>query len=153
MLELLLALHILFAIWLMSNLITSAYWKARADRSGDPEQVASTAQALARSDLMFTAPGIAGVLVTGIWMGGITGWDRFQEPWLAISFILTILMAVLWLAVLMPQVRRMARWSRDHVNGSPHIDRYRRAGKIWSITGGIVTLIPVIILFLMVFKP
>jgi uncharacterized membrane protein len=153
MLELLLTLHILFAVWLMSNLIASAYWKARTDRTGNPEHIATTAEALARSDMMFNAPGIAGVLVTGIWMGGITGWDRFKEPWLAVSFILTILMAVLWLAVLMPQVHRMARWARDHVNGSPHIERYQRAGQIWSITSGIVTLIPVIILVLMVFKP
>ena len=92
-------------------------------------------------------------MVTGIWMGGLTGWDRFQQPWLAISFLLTVLMAVLWLAVLMPQARRMARYARHQLEGSPHTGRYERASRIWSITGGIVTLIPLIILFLMVFKP
>ena len=153
MLQLLLTLHILFAIWLMSHLISSAFWKARADRSGNPETIATTAQALVRSDLTFTAPGVVGILVTGIWMGGITGWERFQEPWLAISFLLTLLIAVLWLGILMPQGRRMAQYARDQLEGSPHTGRYERASRIWSITGGILTLIPVVVLFLMVFKP
>ena len=57
MFELLLTLHIFFAIWLMSHLISSAFWKARADRSGNAETIATAAQALARSDLTFTGPG------------------------------------------------------------------------------------------------
>ena len=58
MLELLLTLHILSAIWLMTNLIGAACWKKRADWFGTPEQMATTAQALVRSDLIFTAPTI-----------------------------------------------------------------------------------------------
>ena len=153
MFKLLLALHILSAIWLMTHLIGAAYWKARTDRTGNLEAMAATAQAMVRSDLMFTGPGIIGLMVTGIWMAGMTGWERFQEPWLGISFFLTLLVAVLWLAVLMPQQRRMARFARENLEGSPHVDRYHRAGKVWKITGGIVTLIPIIVLFLMVFKP
>ena len=153
MFNLLLALHILFAIWLMSNLIGAAFWKKRADQSGNPEQVASTAQALLRADLIFTAPGIVGLLATGIWMVGLTSWRRFEEPWLGVSFVLTILIGVLWLAILMPQQRRLARLAQQSLEGSVQEDAYRRASKIWSITGGIVTLIPVVVLFLMVFKP
>lgn len=153
MFNLLLTLHILSAICLMTNLVNSAFWKARANRTGNLETIATVSQALVRSDLVFTGPGIVGLLVTGIWMGGMTGWQRFQEPWLGISFFLTLLVGILWLAVLMPQVRKMARFARENLEGSPHIDRYHRASRIWSITGGIATLIPVIVLFLMVFKP
>lgn len=153
MLQLLLTLHIFSAIWLMSYLISSAYWKARAERSGNPETIATMAEALVRGNFTFAGPGIIGLLATGIWMGGITGWERFQEPWLAISFLLTILIVVLWLALLAPQERRMARYARDQLEGSPHTGRYERASRIWSIAGGIVTLIPLIVLFLMVFKP
>ena len=153
MFGLLLTLHILFAIWLMSHLISSAFWKARADRSENAEFIANTTQALVRADFTFTGPGIVGLLVTGIWMAGLTGWERFQEPWLAISFFLTILIVILWLAVLMPQERRMAQFARERLHGSPHNARYERASKIWNIAGGIVTLIPLVILFLMVLKP
>ena len=153
MFELLLTLHIFSAIWLMSHLISSAYWKVRADRSGNHDQVVNTTQALVRSDLMFTGPGIVGLLLTGIWMGGMTGWDRFQEPWLAASFLLTLLVGVLWLAVLMPQQRKMARLAREIAHGNPDINSYRRSSKVWSMAGGMMTLIPLVVLFLMVFKP
>lgn len=153
MFELLLTLHIFSAFLLMSHLISSAFWKARADKSDNREQIADTTRALVRSDLMFNGPGIVGLLATGIWMGGLTGWERFQEPWLAISFALTVLLAILWLAVLMPQQRRMARLAREILGGNPHVEAYKKASRVWSIMGGIATLIPIIVLFLMVFKP
>ena len=153
MFNLLLTLHIFSAVWLMGHLISSAFWKARADRSGNPETVATTTQALVRSDFTFIGPGIVVLLATGIWMAGLTSWDRFQELWLGASFVLVIVMVILWLAVLLPQQRRMARFAAEILDGIDHSDNYRRASKLWSIAGGIMTLIPVIVLFLMVFKP
>lgn len=153
MFNLLLALHIFSVIWLMGHLISSAYWKARADRSGNPETIAIAAQALARSDRIFTGPGIVVLMVTGIWMAGLTSWDRFQELWLGTSFVLVIAMVILWLAVLLPQQRRMVRYSADSLDGLDQADNYRQASKVWNIAGGIMTLIPVVVLLLMVFKP
>jgi uncharacterized membrane protein len=153
MFNLLLTLHILAAVWLMGHLISAAFWKARADRSGNPETIATTAQALVRSDLMFIGPGIIVLLGTGIWMAGLTGWERFQEIWLGTSFFLVIVMVILWLAVLLPQQRRMARFAAEIREGIDRSDDYQRASKLWSMAGGIMTLIPVIVLFLMVFKP
>ena len=153
MLELALTLHIFSAIWLIGYLINSAYWKKRADRSGSPETIATTSQALVRADLMFMGPGIAGLLVTGTWLGGITGWDRFQEPWLAASFILTIIIIILWLAVLLPQQRRMAAFANQSMEGIDQTDNYQKASKLWNMVAGVVTLIPLVVLVLMVFKP
>ena len=153
MFNLLLTLHILSAIWLMGHQISSAFWKARADRSGSPETIATTAQALMRSDFTFTLPGIIVLLGTGIWMAGLTGWERFQELWLGTSFALVIVMVIIWLAVLLPQQRRMARFAAETLEGIDQSPSYQRASKLWSMAGGIMTLIPVIVLFLMVFKP
>ena len=153
MLNLLLTLHILSAVWLMGHLISSAFWKARADRSGNSETIATTAQALVRSDFMFTLPGIVVLLGTGIWMAGLKGWEQFQELWLGTSFFLVIVMVIIWLAVLFPQQRRMARFAAETLEGIDRSEDYRQASKLWSMAGGIMTLIPVIVLFLMVFKP
>jgi uncharacterized membrane protein len=153
MFNLLLTLHILAAVWLMGHLISSAFWKARADRSGNPETIATAAQALVQSNMMFTGPGIVVLLGTGIWMAGLTGWERFQELWLGTSFVLVIIMVIIWLAVLLPQQRRMARFAAASLEGIDQGDNYRRASKLWGMAGGIMTLIPVIVLFLMVFKP
>ncbi|HEU0021936.1 MAG TPA: DUF2269 domain-containing protein [Dehalococcoidia bacterium] len=153
MLEIFLAVHILSAVVFVGNIITAAYWKVRADRSGNLETIALTAQGLLRADYIFTLPGIVGLLATGILMVGITGWGRFQEPWLSISFILLVVTGIIWAAILLPLQRRMVRLAQlGAARGTPD-PAYRQASKRWAILGGIGTLLPVVILFLMVLKP
>ncbi len=155
MLQLLLALHILAAVVFVGNIITAAFWKTRADRSGNLETIAITARSLLQADYVFTAPGIVVLLVTGILMVGLSagGWARFQEPWLGVSFVLLIVTGIIWLAVLLPQQRRMVRLAQEGADAGALGPEYRRAGRIWSMFGGIATLLPILILFLMVFKP
>ncbi len=153
MLQLLLALHILAAVVFVGNIITAAFWKTRADRSGNLETIAITARSLLQADYVFTAPGIVVLLATGIWMVGLSDWARFQEPWLGGSFVLLIITGVIWLAVLLPQQRRMVRLAQEGADAGVLGPEYRRAGRIWSMFGGIATLLPILILFLMVFKP
>ena len=153
MLQVLLALHILAAVVFVGNIITAAFWKVRADRSGNLETIALTTRSLLQADYFFTAPGIVVLLVTGIWMVGLSDWARFQEPWLGSSFVLLILTGIIWLAVLLPQQRRMVRLSREGADAGALSPEYRKASRLWAMFGGIATLLPVLILFLMVFKP
>ncbi len=153
MLQVLLVLHILAAVVFVGNIITAAFWKAQADRSGNLETIAITARSLLKADYIFTAPGIVVLLATGIWMVGLSDWARFQEPWLGGSFVLLIITGVIWLAVLLPQQRRMVRLAQEGADAGVLGPEYRRAGRIWSMFGGIATLLPVLILFLMVLKP
>ena len=153
MLQVLLVLHILAAVVFVGNIITAAFWKTRADRSGNLETIAITARSLLQADYVFTAPGIVVLLATGIWMVGLSDWARFQEPWLGGSFVLLIITGVIWLAVLLPQQRRMVRLAQEGADAGVLGPEYRRAGRIWSMFGGIATLLPILILFLMVFKP
>ncbi len=153
MLQVLLALHILAAVIFVGNIITAAFWKTRADRSGNLETIAITARSLLQADYTFTAPGIVVLLITGIWMVGLSDWARFQEPWLGGSFVLLIITGVIWLTGLLPQQRRMVRLAQEGADAGALGPEYRRAGRIWSMFGGIATLLPILILFLMVFKP
>ncbi len=155
MLQVLLVLHILAAIVFVGNIITAAFWKAQADRSENLETIAITARSLLKADYIFTAPGIVVLLVTGIWMVGLSvgSWERFQEPWLGGSFVLLIITGIIWLAVLLPQQRRMVRLAQEGADAGALGPEYRKASRIWSMFGGIATLLPVLILFLMVLKP
>ena len=151
--RILLAIHILAAVIFVGNIITAAFWKIRADKSGNLEAMAITSRSLQLADLAFTMPGILALLVTGIWMVGITGWQRFQEPWLGISLVLLILTATISAAGLAPLQKRMGRLAAEQAAaGQPDPD-YRRASRTWSMLGGVATLLPVVILVLMVFKP
>ena len=151
--EILLTIHILSAVTLMGNLTTAAFWKKRSDRSGNSEVAANTTRLLLHADLAFTGPGILGLLITGIWMTGLTGWRRFEEPWLAISFVLLVLTAIIWLAALLPLQLRMSRLARNHTGNLTEDPDYQKASTIWAALGGLLTLVPVVILVLMVFKP
>lgn len=152
-LEILLALHIIAAVIFMGNIITAAFWKVRADRSGNLDTMAITTRTLLQTDYTFTGPGIAILLGTGIAMVGVTDWARFQETWLSISFLLLILTAAIWLGRLLPLQFRMRRLSQEGVANGAVDPEYTRAGKQWAMFGGIATLLPIVILFLMVLKP
>jgi uncharacterized membrane protein len=151
--NILLAVHILAAIIFVGNIITAAFWKVRADRSGNLETIALTARAVLLADSVFTGPGILVLLGTGIAMAGLTSWARFQELWLSLSLILLIITIIIWAAVLLPMQKRMARLARQSAASGSLDPAYQRASKIWAMFGGIATLLPIIILFLMVLKP
>ena len=151
--RILIAIHILAAVIFVGNIITAAFWKVRADKSGHLESMALTSRPLQLADLAFTMPGIVGLLVTGIWMVGITGWQRFQEPWLGVSLALLIVTGAIWAAGLAPLQSRMSRLARDQATAGQLDPEYQKASRRWSMMGGVATLLPVVILVLMVFKP
>ena len=153
MTQILVAIHIISAVLFVGNIITAAFWKMRADRSGNLDTIAITTQGLLRADYMFTLPGIVGLLATGIALVGITDWARFEEPWLSISLILLIITGIIWAALLLPLQKRMVRLAQlAAASGTPDA-AYRQASKRWAMFGGIATLLPVVILFLMVLNP
>jgi uncharacterized membrane protein len=152
-LRILLAIHILAAVIFVGNIITAAFWKVRADKSGNLESMAITSRSLQLADLAFTMPGILALLITGIWMVGITGWQRFQEPWLGGSLVLLIITGAIWAAGLAPIQGRMVRLAKEQAAAGQPDPKYRQASRTWAMMGGIATLLPVVILVLMAIKP
>ena len=151
--QIILAIHILSGVVLVGNLITSAFWKVRADQTSNLETISSTCRGLARADCMFTIPGIVVLLATGILLVALTGWQRFEQFWLGLSFLLLIVTIVIWFAALLPLQRRMVRLSQEGLARGELDPAYARTSRRWSMVGGIATLLVVIILFLMVLRP
>ena len=153
MFQFILAIHILAAVIFLGNIITTAFWKVRADRSGNLENMAMTSRSILLADYMFTGPGIGALLITGILLAGISGWERFQEPWLGISLMLLLVTAFIWAGVLIPLQWRMVRLSEEGLTSGVLDPAYTRTSRRWSMFGGIATLLPMVILFLMVLRP
>ena len=153
MFQIILAIHILAAVIFLGNIITTAFWKGRADKSGNLEHMAMTSRSILLADYVFTGPGIATLLVTGILLAGLSGWERFQEMWLGLSLVLLFLTAFIWAGVLIPLQLRMVRLSQEGLASGSLDSAYTRTSKRWSMYGGIATLLPIIILFLMVLRP
>ena len=132
MFRVILAVHILAAVVFVGNVITAAFWKVRADRSGNLESIASTCRAVLLADYVFTLPGIVALVVTGVLMVGMTGWARFQEPWLAVSLALVVLVGVLWVGVLLPLQLRMVRGPGERRPGPRLRPGQPPLGNLWG---------------------
>lgn len=153
MLSILLIIHVLASIIFIGNNITGAFWKVRADKTGNLEVMSSSVRALLRADYQFTLPSLVVLFVTGVWMGGITGWERFQEIWLGSSFVLLVIIALIWGIIAGPKLRAMVRIAAEDAATGRLSAEYTSVSRTWSIWGGIMTLLPIIILVLMVLRP
>ena len=153
MFSILLLFHVLASIIFIGNNITGAFWKARADKTGNVDIISNSAKALLRADYQFTLPSLIVLFVTGVWMGGLSGWERFQEIWLGSSFVLLVITVLIWVIVLSPRLRTLVRIATDCAETGKLSEGYTAVSRTWSIWGGVVTLLPIVILILMVLKP
>jgi uncharacterized membrane protein len=146
-------LHILGAVVFLGNIIVSAMWMAQARRKGDIVVLHFAARSVMRADWLFTLPGIVLILVTGLLALG--RWGGFPgTAWVELALTLFIVSGVIWLAVLLRLQRQMVRLTAQAVSSGGTVDgRIENVLRRWMVWGGIATLLPLISLVLMVFKP
>ena len=145
--------HILGAILFVGNIVTAALWKARADASGDLHAIAYAQRGVMFADYVFTAPGVALILVTGLWMADLSDRDILQTGWLLTALILLIVTVLIWLFELVPVQRRQIRIADEAVRSGQLDPVFKQLTLRWTIFGIIATLLPLVNLYLMVFKP
>ncbi len=139
--HLLLALHILFAIFAVGPLVGAASVAARGVRAGDAAAVASSARTV-------RLYGYLSILVALLGLGLVQPkWNaKFSYPWVWISLLLYLAALAVSLGVLAPSLRRAA--DRITGGGDASAEGARAAG-----AGGLVALLFAVIVFLMVYKP
>ena len=145
-------LHIFGAVLFVGNIITAALWKIRADRTGDLATIAFAQRTVALADWVFTLPGILLVVIGGYGMAARRPWPLHGLPWLEWGQGLFWLAALIWLVVLVPTQRRLIVVSEEARRTGSLPPEFARLTGRWSMWGGIATLLPVIVLFLMVAK-
>lgn len=146
-------LHILGAVVFIGNVIVTAMWKVRADRTGDLATIAFANRLVAATDLYFTIPGAALIALTGYAMAFRRPWPLHGLPWLEWGQGLFWLTVLLYFVVLIPVQRRMIAASAAATGSRAPSPDYASLSKRWAMWGGIATLLPLIILYLMVTKP
>jgi len=146
-------IHVFGVVLFVGNIITAALWKTRADRSGDLATVAFAKRTVAAADRVFTVPGIVLILLGGYAMA-------FRQPfplrglhWLEWGQGLFYLSALIWLFVMVPAQRRLVALSEaGRLTGS--LDQeFASVSRRWAMWGGIATLLPLIVLYMMITKP
>lgn len=148
-----LLLHVVGVVLFLGNIVTAAFWKVRADLQGNPAVIHQTVKNVMLADWVFTLPGLALIIVSGGLMAAEAGYALSGTDWLTVSLVLFGATGVIWLAVLLPMQRAMIRHSAAALADGTIPEAYRQASRRWNVFGVAATLIPVVILYLMVFKP
>lgn len=147
------SLHLLGVVLFLGNIIVTGWWKVMADRTRQPAIVAFAQRQVTLTDWIFTAAGATLVLVGGVGNAWLHGMNFLEIHWMAWGFWLFTLSGVLWAAILIPVQIAQARMARQFAGGGAIPVRYWRLGRIWLWVGALATLIPLLNLYWMVFKP
>lgn len=147
-----LTLHLIGVLLMVGNIVTAAFWKIRADLTGNPLVIHHAVKNVMSADYVFTIPGFVLIVLSGGVMAGISGFSLSGLNWLTLSLSLFAVTGLIWLAVLIPMQRKMIRYSADCIESGTISAEYRRASRLWAVYGTAATLLPLVILYLMVTK-
>ncbi len=148
-----LTVHVLGVVLFLGNLVVTAVWKMLADRTKNPPVVAYAQRLVTVTDIAFTATGAALILVAGQAMASEFGGVFGGPLWLTLGWSLFIASGIIWIAVLVPIEVMQERLARSFRDASTIPDAYWRLSRLWAVFGAIATVLPLVNLFLMVFKP
>jgi uncharacterized membrane protein len=140
--------HVLCACLFLGNVIVSGIWAALAERTRNHDIIKFSNKLVLITDLLFTATGAIGVVLTGHMMAKDFGGDS-SHPWITWSYALFGLSGLIWMLVLLPiQLKQ-----RNILRNTTQITReYLQLSRVWQISGAVATVLPLPILYLMVTK-
>ncbi len=140
--------HVLCACLFLGNVIVSGIWAALAERTRNHDIIKFSNKLVLITDLLFTATGAIGVVLTGHMMAKGFGGDS-AHPWITWSYALFGLSGLIWMLVLLPiQLKQ-----RNILRNTTQITReYLQLSRVWQISGAVATVLPLPILYLMVTK-
>lgn len=147
------SLHIVGAVIFLGNIIVTGWWKVMADRTRDSRIIAFAQRQVTLTDFVFTAGGVALILATGVGNAIISHMDYLGTRWLTWGMGLFISSGVIWVAILIPVQIKQARLAREFATSGNIPERYWFLGKLWIWFGTAATLLPLINIYWMVFKP
>lgn len=145
-------IHILSATLLFGTGLGSAFYKWRADKSGDLATIAVTNKNVVLADWLFTTPTVVLQPATGIMLAYRQGYS-LEEFWLLFSLMLFLTAGTCWLVVVCLQIK-MRDVSRIALNSQTPLPAiYHRYAKIWFWLGVPAFFSIALVYGLMVAKP
>lgn len=146
-------LHIVGVILFMGNIIVTGWWKFMADRTRDPKIIAFAQRQVTLTDYVFTAGGIVLILISGILNAVLHDMDYLGIKWMAWGLGLFTISGMIWIAILIPIQIKQEKLARLFSSQTTIPDGYWALCKLWNIFGTIATLLPLLAVYFMVFKP
>ncbi len=144
-------IHILGAVLFIGNIVVTAVWMILAVRTGRATVVHFAAKAVNQADLLFTIPGVLLIFLNGLVLAPVFGGGNILgASWVVAALILLVLSGIVWAGFLLRYQYQLVELS---ASGEQLSNEFLIAFRNWGIWGGVATILPLISLILMVFKP
>ena len=150
MYQLLKLIHIFAVIIFMGNIITGLFWKMHADGTKNAAIIAHTMRGLIRADRWFTVPGVVVITAAGVYAAIQAGLPLLGTGWIFWSIVAFSLSGVAFGWKVAPLQKELLRMSTG-----TDLDwtTYRSKSLQWELWGLFATVMPLIAVVLMVWKP
>ena len=146
--------HLGAVVLFLGNIITGVFWKAHADRSGDPRVIAHVVEGIIRSDRWFTLPGVVVIVAAGFAAAGTGRLPILGTGWILWSLALFMVAGLAFMFRVAPLQRRLAGVARSAAaGGEMDWSAYHALSKGWAVWGAVAMLTPLAAMALMVLKP
>ena len=143
-------LHVASVVLFLGNIITGLYWHAHALRTRDPVLIAHAMGGIIRSDRLFTVPGVAAILVTGIGLAQLGGYPLLRTGWILWALILFSISGLAFMALVGPLQRRLLSLAQP---GAFQYEAYLSLTRKWELWGAVALVTPLAAMALMILKP
>ena len=148
-------LHIMGAIAALGPTLTYGLWLSLAEKT-DPGTRAFVLRSISWLDQRLPTPAYMAQAVTGVFLILLEGWAFWQTGWLVTGVAIYAALVIVAVRVYAPTFRRQ-RELAEAVAADPGDGRvvtaYAAAARTARIEGAIVTVLTIVVVFLMVWKP
>ena len=148
----LLVLHVLGAVVALGFSLSYAIWVRRGEADGVQGR-AFALRTISWIDQHVTTPAFISQLVTGLLLVATIDWDLLRQAWLEVSLGIYVLLTVLAITVYGPSFRRQREIAEAIASGEADEASYDAASTKATTWGSIVTVLTLVIVVLMVWKP
>ena len=147
------SLHVLSVMLFLGNIITGVFWKMHADRSDDLKVRARVLAGIIRSDQLFTLPAVGLIIITGLLAAIVVHMPILGTPWIAWGIGLFLLSGMVFSMRVGPLQKKLLANLEAGIAGQWDHPAYEKLSRAWQLWGAVATGAPLIVVFLMVFKP
>ena len=144
-------LHVTGALLFLGAGLMTAWYKFRADRSGDVRIVVWCQQEIVRADWIFTTPSAVILPVTGIWLVYLYNLP-WTTPWVLWGIGGFSMAGLLWLPAVRLQLHMRQLAEQALASGEPLPAEFHRMNRLWLALGVPAFAIAAFTVWLMVAK-
>lgn len=144
--------HLFGVVLFLGNIVVTGWWKNMADRTKNTQIIAFAQRQVTLTDYIFTAGGALILFVAGASNVAIHGLD-ISSQWLKMGNLMFVLSGVIWAAILIPTQIKQAKMAKLFAETNEIPAQYWKLCMTWNIWGLIATLLPLLNIYWMTFKP